>query len=231
MARRPCSCSSREKFSGTSPSEHTSPALFTYQNWPSTPAEFTGHTVRLLWTIRGLKLNFRFNKCAERDLIQRTGKEHIKPTFNVVGPITKLQSEDVIDGPVGVQRVGVPVVADESMLASQNQHGSVDQFQSEQFVVTWREKSKQRLNVYVKKRAEEENYIHVWVIPGESLTASSWPFFLVQTYFPLLALSATLWLIHSTENMALADLNLEGKEGEIKKFSNPMYNNEYEQQQ
>lgn len=81
-------------------------------------------------------MNFRFNKCAERDLIQRTGKERIKPTFNVVGPITKLQSEDVIDGPVGVQRVGVPVVADESMLASQNQHGSVDQFQSEQFVVT-----------------------------------------------------------------------------------------------
>lgn len=61
----------------------------------------------------------------------------------MVGPITELQSEDVIDGPVGVQRVGVPVVADESMLASQNQHGSVDQFQSEQFIVTWRKKSQQ----------------------------------------------------------------------------------------
>lgn len=44
MARRPCSCSSREKSSGTSPSEHTSPALFTYQNLPSTPAGFKwGH--------------------------------------------------------------------------------------------------------------------------------------------------------------------------------------------
>lgn len=53
----------------------------------------------------------------------------------MVGPITEVQSEDVIDGPVGIQRVGVPVVADESMLASQNQHGSVDQFHSEQFVV------------------------------------------------------------------------------------------------
>lgn len=46
--------------------------------------------------------------------------------------------------------------------------------------------------------------------PAESLTASSWPFFLVQMYFPLLALSATLRLIHSNENMVLADLKLEG---------------------
>lgn len=38
MASRPCSCSSREKSSGTSPSEHTSPALFTYQKRPVTPA-------------------------------------------------------------------------------------------------------------------------------------------------------------------------------------------------
>lgn len=44
------------------------------------------------------------------------------------------------------------------------------------------------------------------VLPMESLTASSWPFFLVQIYFPLLAFSATLWPSHSTENMVLADL-------------------------
>ncbi|KAI3365587.1 hypothetical protein L3Q82_010673 [Scortum barcoo] len=42
MARRPCSSSSREKSSGASPSEHTSPELFTYQNRPSTPAGFKG---------------------------------------------------------------------------------------------------------------------------------------------------------------------------------------------
>lgn len=42
----------------------------------------------------------------------------------------------------------------------------------------------------------------------ESLTASSWPFFLVQMYFPLLAFSATLWPSHSTENMLFADLKL-----------------------
>lgn len=72
-------------------------------------------------------------------------KSAYKPTFNVVSPIAELQSEDVIDGPVGVQRVGVPVVADESMLASQNQHGSVDQFQSEQFIVTWQRKSTQMM--------------------------------------------------------------------------------------
>lgn len=79
---------------------------------------------------------------------------------------------------------------------------------------------------------------HARVIPGESLTASSWPFFLVQTYFPLLALSATLWLIHSTENMVLADLHLEVTEGEIEKMSNSTNSNEldnknseYEQEQ
>lgn len=47
------------------------------------------------------------------------------------------------------------------------------------------------------------------LLPVESLTASSWPFFLVQMYFPLLAFSATLWPSHSTENMAFADLKLD----------------------
>lgn len=55
----------------------------------------------------------------------------------MVGPVAELQSEDVVDGPVGVQRVGVPVVADEPVLASENQHGSVDQLQGEQLIVTW----------------------------------------------------------------------------------------------
>lgn len=44
----------------------------------------------------------------------------------------------------------------------------------------------------------------------KSLTATSWPFFLVQMYFPLLAFSATLWPSHSTENMLFADLQVTG---------------------
>lgn len=60
-------------------------------------------------------------------------------TFNMVGPVTKLQGENVIDRSAGVQCVGVPVVADESVLSSQDQHGSVDQFQSELLVLTWKE--------------------------------------------------------------------------------------------
>lgn len=43
-------------------------------------------------------------------------------------------------------------------------------------------------------------------LPMESLTATNWPFFLVQMYLPLLAFSATLWPSHSTENMVFADL-------------------------
>lgn len=42
----------------------------------------------------------------------------------------------------------------------------------------------------------------------ESQTATSWPFFLVQIYFPLLAFSATLWPSHSTANIVFADLQL-----------------------
>lgn len=54
----------------------------------------------------------------------------------MVGPITEVQGENVIDWSAGVQCIGVPVVADESILPSQNQHGAVDQFQSELFVLT-----------------------------------------------------------------------------------------------
>lgn len=56
-------------------------------------------------------------------------------TFNMVGAITELQGENVIDRSAGVQCVGVLVVADESVVSSQDQHGSVDQFQSELFVL------------------------------------------------------------------------------------------------
>lgn len=133
MARRPCPCSSREKFSGTSPSEHTSPALFTYQNRPSTPVEVRGYTVTQLWNIWGLKLNGRLD-CGQKDSI--LDQNAYKLTFDVVGAITELQSKDVIDGSVGVQCVGVPMVADESMLPSQNQHGSVDQLQTQQIILT-----------------------------------------------------------------------------------------------
>lgn len=58
-------------------------------------------------------------------------------TFDVVGPAAELQSEDVVDGSAGVQRVGVLVVADESVLSSEDQHGSVDELQGELLVFTW----------------------------------------------------------------------------------------------
>lgn len=47
-------------------------------------------------------------------------------TFNIVRPVVELQGEDVVDGSAGVQRVGVLVVADESIVPSQDQHGPVD---------------------------------------------------------------------------------------------------------
>lgn len=54
----------------------------------------------------------------------------------MVGPITELQGENVVDGSAGIQRVGVLVVADKTVLSSQDQHGPVDQFQSELLVLT-----------------------------------------------------------------------------------------------
>lgn len=57
-------------------------------------------------------------------------------TSNVVGPFAELKGENVIDRSAGIQRVGVPVVADEAVLPPQDQHGSVDQFQSEQLILT-----------------------------------------------------------------------------------------------
>lgn len=56
-------------------------------------------------------------------------------TFNMIRPITELQGEDVIDRSAAVQRIGAPVVADEAVLSSQDQHGTVNQFQSELFVL------------------------------------------------------------------------------------------------
>lgn len=57
-------------------------------------------------------------------------------TFNMVGPVTEQQGENVIDRSAGVECVGVPVMADEAVLSSQDQHGSVDQFQNELFILT-----------------------------------------------------------------------------------------------
>lgn len=54
----------------------------------------------------------------------------------MVGPIAELQGENVIDRSAGIQRVGVFVVADETVLSSQYQHGPVDQFQGELLVLT-----------------------------------------------------------------------------------------------
>lgn len=58
-------------------------------------------------------------------------------TFNMVGSIAELHSENVIDRSAGIQRVRVSVVADESILSSKDKHGSVDEFQSELFIIPW----------------------------------------------------------------------------------------------
>lgn len=227
MASRPCSCSSREKSSGTSPSEHTSPALFTYQNRPLTPAECGGWHAQgqkhCLWVfcvmsviaVGGTDL-FQNWKPKKKRLNQSVGRAH-NMTFNVVGAVAELQAKNVINWSAGVQRVGVPVVADESILPPQDQHGPVDQFQSEPLVLTWwrmtarwwrrtsgskggDSDSKWKQHEKIKKTRES------YQLPVESLTANSCPFFLVQIYFPLFAFSATLWPSHSTENMVSADL-------------------------
>lgn len=44
------------------------------------------------------------------------------------------------------------------------------------------------------------------LLPTKSLTAESWPFFFVHTYFPLLALSATLCSLHSMSNIVFTSL-------------------------
>lgn len=126
-------------------------------------------------------------------------------TFNVIGSAAVLQGEDVVDWSAGVQCVGVPVVADEAVVPSQDQHGPVDQFQSELLVLTWRKKKTKQVGS-TRFRGEEIRQEREEKSPMVSLTASNWPFFLVQMYLPLLAFIATLWLSHSTENMVLADL-------------------------
>lgn len=58
-------------------------------------------------------------------------------TPDVVGAVVEEQPEDVVDGAVGVQGVGVLVVAHEAVLPAQDQHGPVDELHQEQFVITW----------------------------------------------------------------------------------------------
>lgn len=57
-------------------------------------------------------------------------------TFNYVGAVVEDQGENVVDGSVGVQGVGVLVVAHKAVLAAQDQHGPVDELHQEQLVVT-----------------------------------------------------------------------------------------------
>lgn len=64
-----------------------------------------------------------------------TTRAHTR-TFDVVGPVAELKREDVVDGAVGVQGVGALVVADVSVVAPQDQNGSVDQLQHELLVLT-----------------------------------------------------------------------------------------------
>lgn len=61
-----------------------------------------------------------------------------KLTLYVVGAVAEDQREDVVDRPIGVQSVGVLVVADEAVLSAQDQHGPVNELHQEQFVITCR---------------------------------------------------------------------------------------------
>lgn len=61
-----------------------------------------------------------------------------KLTLYVVGAVVEDQREDVVDRPIGVQSVGVLVVADEAVLSAQDQHGPVNELHQEQFVITCR---------------------------------------------------------------------------------------------
>jgi len=74
----------------------------------------------------------------------KRGQIHPPPlTFDMVRPVTELQGEDVVDRSAAVQQVGVLVVADESVLSSQDQYGPVDELQGELLVLTWREKTRE----------------------------------------------------------------------------------------
>lgn len=53
----------------------------------------------------------------------------------MVGPVTELKGENIIDRSTGIQCVGVLVVADEAVLSSEDQHRSIDQFQSQLFIL------------------------------------------------------------------------------------------------
>lgn len=57
-------------------------------------------------------------------------------TFDVVGAVAEMQSEDVVDGAVGVQRVGALVVAHEAILPPEDQDGPVDELQQELLVLS-----------------------------------------------------------------------------------------------
>lgn len=58
-------------------------------------------------------------------------------TLYVVGAVVEDQPEDVVDRAVGDQSVGVLVVAHESVLTAQDQHGPVYQLHQEQFVIAY----------------------------------------------------------------------------------------------
>lgn len=59
------------------------------------------------------------------------------PTFDVVGAVAELEGEDVIDRAVGVQSVGVFVVADVAVVSPQDQNRSVDELQDQLLILTY----------------------------------------------------------------------------------------------
>lgn len=130
------------------------------------------------------------------------------PTSDLVGAIAEADVEDVVDGAVGVEQVGAAVVADEAVLAPQHQHRAVDQLQGELLILPC---AGAPLSTRGGGPMPGPPPTPPWHLPTVSLTAASCPFFLVQTYRPLLARRATRRPRHSMSNMVLAALAVEGE--------------------
>lgn len=109
------------------------------------------------------------------------------------------------------------MVTHEARLAAKDQHGAVDEFHQEQFIVTCNEEDMAFSFSLLHGSAGAQSWKRLAskLLPTVSLTADSCPFFLVQTYFPLLALSATLCPRHSMSNIVLILLGTKARTGFI----------------
>ncbi len=135
----------------------------------------------------------------------------LKLTFNVVCAVIELQCKYVIDWTIGIQCIRVLVVANIAVFSPQDQNGPIDQLQNQLLVLTWRKTTGWHyIPVHFSHNIRFDLVCISMNSPTESLTAESWPFFLVHMYFPLLARSATRRPSHTMSNMVLAPLHTVG---------------------